>query len=224
MCGRINIIDDEGVRGFLDSLDLKVSLATRYNIAPTENIPVVTKSRDGLALHNMRWWLTPSWAAEVSSKFSMFNARSETIDSSKAFRGPFQSRRGIVPVSSFIEWKSEENGKQPYLISTENKFIALAAIWDVWQRDDYYLESCAIVTTRAKESFSSIHNRMPVMLSKNSISAWLEHTTKAEDLKSLFDPALAPPLKVCTVSKVCNNARNKDDRAVCPTGEISLIE
>lgn len=224
MCGRINIIDDDGIRGFLASLGLNENLATRYNIAPTENIPVVTNSSNGLAIHNMRWWLNPSWAGEISTRFSMFNARSETIESSKAFRGPFHTRRGVVPISSFIEWKSEEKGKQPYLISTENKFMALAAVWDVWQKDDYYLESCAILTTEAKATFSGIHSRMPVILSAMNISLWLDKTTKAEDLKKLFAPAQSPPLTACTISKIINNARNKDDRAVCPTGEMLAIK
>jgi putative SOS response-associated peptidase YedK len=223
MCGRINIIDDNKIRGFLDSLGLQETFVTRYNIAPTENIPVITGDGHGLTIRNMRWWLTPAWAPAMSTKFSMFNARSETVETSKAFRGAFQSRRGIVPISSFIEWKSDVNGKQPHLIRTESGCMALAAIWDTWQQNDYYLESCAILTTKAKDTFSEIHNRMPVIISASNINAWLKPTTNTKVLKDFFDAELSPPLSVCTLSKSCNNTKNKDDRAATPTSDIRYL-
>lgn len=223
MCGRFNIIDDSAVHSLLESLGLDMRLETRYNIAPTESIPVITNTKFGLNMHNMRWWLTPSWVPEITNKFSMFNAKSETVDTSKAFRRPFLNRRGIVPVSSFIEWKEEENGKQPYLIRQPEKALAFAAVWDIWEKDDFYIESCAILTTCAKSSFMHIHSRMPVMLSDAAITEWLEPSTATEYLKRFFNPESAPTLEVFPVSTAINSARNKDDRAVTPIGQTICV-
>ena len=84
MCGRFNITDDPFLQALLTELGISINLPTRINIAPTEYVPVVRQISGHRELVDMRWWLVPAWAKEVSSKFSMFNARSETITDSKA--------------------------------------------------------------------------------------------------------------------------------------------
>ena len=107
MCGRFNVIDNPELQQLLRDLGIDLGIAGATNIAPTETISVVHHSTaTGRQMGSMRWWLTPAWAPEVSTRYSMFNAKSETLLTSKAFSRPFRSQRGIVPVSSFIEWKT----------------------------------------------------------------------------------------------------------------------
>lgn len=130
MCGRFNITEMPGLQNLLDSLGIDVRLPPpRYNVAPIEDVLLLHDGQGELA----RWWVTPSWAKEVSTKYSMFNARAESLTQSPAFRGPFKSQCGIVPMSSFIEWRTDQGHKQPWLITNKDSPLALAALWDVWR-------------------------------------------------------------------------------------------
>ncbi len=100
MCGRFNIIDDPFTKLLVEITGQHYSVETRFNIAPTEQVPVlVIKDETDWDLLDMRWWLIPNWAKEVSTKYSLFNAKSETLAKSSAFREPFKKRRCIVPLS-----------------------------------------------------------------------------------------------------------------------------
>ena len=93
MCGRFSITNIPGLQDLLDHLGIDLQLPQpRYNIAPTEDILLLREGQGALA----RWWLVPSWVKEVSTKYSMFNARAESLTKSPAFRGPFHRQRGIV--------------------------------------------------------------------------------------------------------------------------------
>ena len=107
MCARYNIIDSAEVRLLLNLLAIELGLLPdRYNIAPTEPALAIVATDNGYAAMDMRWWLCPSWSDGPSQQFAMFNARSETIDTSKAYRGPFKHHRAVMPATSFIEWSA----------------------------------------------------------------------------------------------------------------------
>ena len=93
MCGRFNVIDSPGLQQLLRDLGSDLQLPTRVNVAPTEAVGLVRDLGEGAQLDAARWWLTPSWAPAVDQKYSMFNARSETLSSSRAFRTPFKRQR-----------------------------------------------------------------------------------------------------------------------------------
>ena len=131
MCGRFNVIDNPGLRQMLQDLGIDLQLPTAVNVAPTESITLLRRDARELHAASARWWLTPSWAKEVDQKYSMFNARSETLAKSPAFRHPFKSQRGLVAISSFIEWRLEEGVKQPWLITNEQQALAVAALWEL---------------------------------------------------------------------------------------------
>ena len=136
MCGRFNVIDNPGLQQLLRDLGIDLELPRGVNLAPTEAVMLVRESGDEREMMPARWWLTPSWAKEVDQKYAMFNARSETLASSRAFRHPFRCQRGVVPMSSFIEWRVEERAKRPWLISSDSGALAIAALWDIWRGDD----------------------------------------------------------------------------------------
>lgn len=223
MCGRFNIIDDKGMQALLQELGFDFNFPTRLNIAPTEPVPVVVLDGQSLAMHEMRWWLTPSWAPEVSTRFSMFNARSETLDTSKAFRGPFRHHRGIMPASSFIEWRRLGDGKQPYLIRPVEGVFTFAAIWDQWEKSDSYIESCAMITTEAVPAMSWLHHRMPVMLPVSDVAEWLDPTTSKGRLQALMAQGLPAELEAVPISTAVNNGRNKAPECVQEEGDPVTI-
>jgi putative SOS response-associated peptidase YedK len=223
VCGRFNVIDNPELQQLLRDLGIDLGLPTRTNIAPTETISLVRGAADARELADVRWWLTPRWAKQVDQKYSMFNARSETLDSSRAFREPFRRRRGIVPVSSFIEWRSEEGGRQPYLITGASGALALAAIWERWEGEGGSLETCALVTTAAAPVFESIHSRMPVMLAAGDRDRWLEPGEPVAADDPIFESRLREDLSVVPVSRGINNARNKQAELIEPCGEVRVL-
>jgi putative SOS response-associated peptidase YedK len=186
MCGRFNVESDPLSRLLLELVRLRHPGPDNHNAAPTENIVVLRLGEGGAPeLVPMRWWLTPYWAKEVGTRYAMFNARSETLASSRAFREPFRRRRCVVPVSGFYEWcrRTEggaAGGKVPYYIRPQAADgLLLAGIWDRWRdaASDTVLESFAIVTTPAADAMAFVHNRQPVMLSLEDARGWLDGGT-----------------------------------------------
>jgi putative SOS response-associated peptidase YedK len=169
----------------------------------------------------MRWWLTPFWAKEVSTKYSMFNAKSETAAKSPAFKEPYRKRRCVVPISGFYEWCRENNQKVPYYISAEDdNALLLAGLWDKWRNRESgdALYSFTILTTDAHESMRFVHHRQPVMLSLDEAKLWLDTTVATDELEYLFAQRLPMSLEALPVSTHVNNARNKDARVVQAMG------
>ena len=219
MCGRFNVIDTPGLQQLLRDLGVDLSLPRAVNVAPTEQVSLIRAGEGGAALHSARWWLTPSWAREVSQAYAMFNARSETLATSPAFRGPFRRQRGLVPMTSFIEWRNENGVKQPWLITNEQQALAVAALWDVWEGGDIPLLSCTLVTTSAAPAFKPWHSRMPVMLAADETAQWLDnsHAIAADD--AIFRNELKMPLLLQPLSRAVSNARNKDLAAMTGQGD-----
>jgi len=198
-----------------------------FNLAPTETVQVLRMGSDGQTqLVPMRWWLTPFWAKEVSTKYSMFNAKSETAHKSAAFKTPYQKRRCVVPVSGFYEWCRQHNQKLPYFIAPhESHGMLLAGLWDAWQNKEAGEEllSFTILTTQANQALQFVHHRQPVMLSMDEARLWLDMTTPTAELEYLFASMLPVSLDIIPVSTYVNNARHKDERCVQPIGTTISI-
>ncbi|MEM0954274.1 MAG: SOS response-associated peptidase [Pseudomonadota bacterium] len=218
MCGRFNVIDNPALQALLVELGIDLSLPSRSNIAPTESIALV-RNTGSPELVELRWWLTPGWARQVNQKYAMFNARAEGLETSRAFAAPFSRQRGIVPLSSFIEWRTESGAKQPYLIEAEAEALAVAAVWERWQGEEQVVESCALVTVEADPEFQQIHRRMPLMLVGEERQRWLDAETPPAANDPLFAPMLKLPLRATPISRGVNNARNKELELLEPVGE-----
>jgi putative SOS response-associated peptidase YedK len=223
MCGRFNVIDNPGLRALLADLGLDQGLPTAVNIAPTEAVPLVRSEQGRGRIDQARWWLTPSWAPRVEQKYAMFNARSETLASSRAFRRPFASQRGIVPMSSFIEWREEAGVKQPWLISSDTGALAVAALWDLWHGEDRALLSCTLITTGAADSFSPWHRRMPVVLAPADYGRWLDNSAAIAADDPLLAPRLAVPLVLAPLARAVGNSRHKDPALMRPVGDAVVL-
>lgn len=224
MCGRFNIEEDEFVNALIHELDIQCPpIPPCYNIAPTATVPVIVQEAGQRAVREMRWWLTPHWAHEMTTKFSMFNARCENLNASKAFKGSYRYRRGIIPASSFIEWKMESGIKQPYLIKPQGQALAFAVVWDLWEKQEYYLESCAIVTTQSHSTFTFLHQRFPVVLSVKECAHWLDETATLSSFECYFKPRVVYDYQVAPLSTDINNARVQNRQAVSATDKSVLI-
>lgn len=221
MCGRFNVTNTPGLQQLVDTLGIDLTLPPpRYNIAPTEDVLLLRNQQADSA----RWWLTPAWAPGVDQKYSMFNARSETLAKSRAFQRPFRSQRGVVPMSSFIEWRKEGDGKRPWKISNEAEALAVAALWDVWQGGDEPLLSCTLVTTAAAEAFAPWHSRMPVLLTVDECERWMDNDREIATADPLFAGKLKYSLTLAPLPSAVGNSRNKQAELMTPDGDAVVLK
>jgi len=153
----------------------------RYNIAPTQQVPVILNDSDGLrTLDGFQWGLVPHWAKDPSIGSKMINARAETLAEKPSFRNALVRRRCLVPADGFYEWKKEGEGKaarkQPMRIHLKSgEAFAFAGLWEEWkQPDGSPLRTCTIITTAPNNLMSEIHNRMPAILRPEDEAAWLD--------------------------------------------------
>ncbi|MEH6582362.1 MAG: SOS response-associated peptidase [Halioglobus sp.] len=223
MCGRFNVIDNPGLQELLRDLGIDLQLPQAINVAPTEPVSLLRGLGAEAEIVPARWWLTPAWAKQVDQKYAMFNARSESLSSRAAYKKPFRSQRGLVPMSSFIEWRTEDGVKQPYDISSESGAMAVAALWDVWRGGDAPLLSCTVVTTDAAESFKPWHSRMPVMLAADEWPRWLDNEKPIADDDSIFCSELKTGLKLVPLNRAVGNSRNKALALLEPGGEEIIL-
>lgn len=220
MCGRYLITSTlEAIRRVFDVLE-SPNLQARYNVAPTQQVPVVRLGEAGRELLQMRWGLLPSWAKDLSIGAKMINARAETVAEKPAFRAAFRRRRCLLPADGFYEWqRAPDGGKQPYLIGLEqDQPCAFAGLWEVWKDPaGPPVESCTIITTTASPCLKAIHHRMPVILALTDFESWL--SGGAEDLApllALLRPYPDQAIKATAVSRHVNSVRNDDPRCLEP--------
>lgn len=207
MCGRYHFMFTPAMQSLFSALGVEARPGDMPNLAPTDDIPVILQQNGRRECHLARWWLTPSWSKGPDTRFSMFNARAENLESSRAFKGPFHHKRCLVPASAFIEWQAGAQGKQPMEIRREDGApLLLAGLWDSWNDE---LLSCAIITTEATTAMQPIHRRMPVMLEATAVDDWLDGDTPIASLQPLLAPTLPAPLCATPVNKAINNAANK---------------
>ncbi|GAA6135609.1 SOS response-associated peptidase [Oceaniserpentilla sp. 4NH20-0058] len=215
MCGRFNYVISEGMVSLFDEFGVEVSGATRYNLAPTEQVPIIRQTNGKPQSLEARWWLVPSWSDGPSSQFAMFNARAETLASSRAFQEPFKHKRCLIPASSYIEWKSENGRKQAYEVFSDVPLL-FAGMWDEWNGE---ITSCAMITTQASEVLAPIHQRMPVMLNSVKAKQWINMEISSNDLKSWLQADLDMPMYYHMIDNSIGNVHNKAK----PTKMISNI-
>jgi putative SOS response-associated peptidase YedK len=189
-------------------------LGARYNVAPTQPIPVILEREAGRAIELLRWGLVPSWAKSVSSAGARYiNARAETVATSPAFRASFLRRRCIVPADGFYEWRRDGKRKQPFLIHTTlDAPLAFAGLWAPWRdpSSGEWLLSATVVTTTANATVAELHNRMPVILDQDAWAIWLDPFMRDEGLlASLLQPASDSLLELRPASPLVNNANNE---------------
>lgn len=179
MCGRYTFTWDrtEFEREF--ELELPFDWEPRYNIAPTQDAPIIALRDGARAARLARWGLVPSWADDPSIGNRMINARAETVASKPAFRAAFKRRRCLVPADGWYEWTGEAGRKQPHWIHREDgEPMAFAGLWEVW--GDEPLVSYTILTRAAAPVLKAVHHRMPVVLTVDGWDEWLVGPSEAD--------------------------------------------
>jgi len=195
VCGRYSLTRPEEIPDFLgpvlDDPALPEPVAPRFNIAPTQTLPIVA-NRTRRTIELARWGLVPSWVDDPSIGNRLINARGESLGEKPAFRDALARRRCLVPADGFYEWQRAGKRKQPFFIHlAPRRTFALAGLWDRWRAPDQtWLISFTIVTCAPNPLIAPLHDRMPVVVAPADHERWLtREPVDAEALADIIAPA-----------------------------------
>jgi putative SOS response-associated peptidase YedK len=229
MCGRYRLSRrKQVVEEYFDTVSGEEVWNPRYNIAPTQPIPVIRQNpkEPVRELSLMRWGLVPSWAKDLSGAARMINARAETASTKPAFRDALTSRRCLIPADGFYEWTRAGKTKQPYCFEVnDGELFAFAGIWDRWKdATGKWLETCSILTTTPNALTSAVHDRMPVILDPDGFDLWLDPAmSNISEISELLKPFDAGLMRCYPVSTRINHVANDDEDCSKPV-EIAQIQ
>ena len=206
MCGRFALSKTEQLlKKRFKVKDIDPGYKTSFNIAPDAAIPVIL-NEDTSKIILAHWGYTPHWMGKDRS-FSVINARSEEITTKNFFKSSFLKRRCLILADSFYEWHKQGSLKVPHRIFLRGEeCFAFAGVWDIW--DDRL--NCAIITTTANDLIRPIHDRMPVVLAKDSEEAWLR-SDDPEELKRILCPYPSGEMDMNAVSRDVNSPKNDSE-------------
>ena len=208
----------------------------RYNVAPTDPVPFVriSRQRGARVLSVGKWGLLPHWARDPRQAARMINARAETVATAPAFAPSFATRRALIPIDGWYEWRKLDGGaKQAYFMTpVDGSVLALAGLWSRWGAGG--LSGAAqipagsgagqiprggsggdgrgggrltfsVVTTAALGELVAVHDRMPLVLPPARWEQWLAGDEPALDPPP---PELLAGLELRPVGPAVGNVRN----------------
>lgn len=223
MCGRYaSTRSAADLSALFEADDATADLAPRYNVAPTDPVPVVKVSRErgGRVLEVGRWGLLPHWARDQKAAARMINARSETVATAPAYARAFATRRALVPADGWYEWRRlDGGGKQAYFMTPQDgSVLGLAGLWSRWGPDR--LLTFSIVTTAAVGDLGMVHDRMPLLLEPARWQSWLA----GEPDLTAPPPELVAGLELRPVGPAVGNVRNDGPELVARVAGPDLSE
>ncbi|MCA1433445.1 SOS response-associated peptidase [Bradyrhizobium sp. BRP20] len=219
MCGRFVITSAPAALRQLFGYVEQPNFPPRYNVAPTQPIPVVLLENGARHFRLMRWGLLPGWVKDPRGFTLLINARSETVLEKPAFKNAIRRRRGLIPADGYYEWKTQTGRKQPFFIHrADGEPLGFAAVFETWVGPNgEELDTVAIVTAAAGEDLAALHDRVPVTISPHDFERWLD--SKGDEIDAIL-PLMRPPrageFAWHPVSTRVNRVANDDEQLVLP--------
>jgi putative SOS response-associated peptidase YedK len=222
MCGRFSLAEDILQLQQYFEFELTEEISPRFNIAPSQQILSVISDGQKRRAGTLKWGLVPSWAKDEKIGYKMINARSEGIDEKPSFKHAFKRRRCLILADGFYEWKKNEGSKQPYRFIMKSKEpFAFAGLWETWKKGNQPLHSCTIITTTPNGVTKDVHDRMPVILPRDTYDLWLNPKyDETEHLKSLLVPYPAEEMEKYPVSTLVNSPKNEMEELLSPLNSL----
>jgi putative SOS response-associated peptidase YedK len=218
MCGRYAITRSPQELQEYFGYEERPNFPPRYNIAPTQPVPVVHELDGQRHFTLMRWGFVPGWVKDLKEFPLVINIRSETVRQKASFRAAFMRRRALMPADGFYEWQRLGQDSRPFLLRRPDRSIfAFAALWETWSSPDgSEIDTAALVNTTANGVISAIHERSPVILAQKDFAAWLDPRTPADHAFGLLRPPVEDLLEMVPVSKAVNKVANDGPKVQLP--------
>ena len=228
----------EKIKALDETVQTSESGGPNYNVAPTTTVTTVVKrhldpdDESTRRLRSMRWGLIPSWVKagtdggpDTKKGPLLINARSETLTTSPAFRGSAKSKRCLIPMDGWYEWRpnpAADGGKATktpfYMYAGDGEPLFMAGLWSTWRPaaqpgapsdspDVHPLLSCTIITTESAAQLADIHDRMPLTISAPDWDRWLDPDAPIDEglLRGHGD---LDRIEIREVSRLVNSVRN----------------
>ena len=219
MCGRYLIISSPEAIRRLFGYPEQPNFPPRYNVAPTQPVPIVRLAQGKREFALVRWGLIPPWVKDPRSFSLLVNARSESVNDKPAFRNAMRRRRCLVPADGFYVWKEDGRRKRPYCERPRGGPIAFAALWETWMGPNgEEMETAIIVTTAAKGALACLHERVPVIVPPEAFDLWLNcsEVDSMTAAAALFVPPSEGLLEAYEISPAVNRTENDGPNLIAP--------
>jgi putative SOS response-associated peptidase YedK len=246
MCGRFAVTTDPAVLAekieAINEARAAESTGPNYNVAPTTTITTVVRRHSNpeepddaptRRVRSMRWGLIPPWVkagsdgAPDSKGPLLINARAEKVTTSPAFRASAKSKRCLIPMDGYYEWRANgdtDAGKKArktpfFLHRADGEMLFMAGLWSVWKNpgspSSTPLLSCTIITTDAVGGLAEIHDRMPLIVPEREWDRWLDPDAPP-DLDLLAAPPSVDGIDMREISTLVNSVRNNGPELLEP--------
>jgi putative SOS response-associated peptidase YedK len=225
MCGRFVITSaPEALRKVFGYIE-QPNFPARYNVAPTQPVPVVIVENGKRHFRLMRWGLLPPWVKDPRQFTLIINARAETVREKPAFKNAIRRRRCLIPADGYYEWQNSGERKQPYFIHPCDRgpigFAGLAETWMGPNGED--LDTVAIITAAASTGMSVLHHRVPVTIAPEDVARWLDCSAdNASDVMTLLTAPRDGAFAWHPVSAAVNKVANDDAQLILPITEDEM--
>lgn len=229
MCGRYASTrhDSDLLRDFAVASIVDDPPEPSWNVAPTQLARVVLErvvnDKPDRQLRTLKWGLVPSWAKDLRIGNKLINARSETILDKPAFKKAAVKRRCIIPADGYFEWMPIEEGpkpkKQPMYLHGDG-VLGFAGLYELRpdaEDSERWLWTYTILTCTTQDALGHIHDRSPVIVPPDLMSAWLDPTMADPDsVRELLAQIPPPVLDAYEVSTEVNSPNNNGPQLVAP--------
>ncbi len=202
--------------GLLNSIDYP----PRYNITPTQPIPVIWEQEGRRTVQLVRWGFVPGWVKDPREFSLLINARAETMTEKPSFRNAVRNTRCVVPASGYYEWmKGPDGKKQPYYITwADGAPMSFAGLYSQWSGPDgEEVDTACIVTVEPNLEISSIYERMPALLTGEAIDLWLNtRDVDAKRAAALCQPPAPGSMAYHPVGKAIGSTKAEGPELIRP--------
>lgn len=223
MCGRYTLTrrQSEIMERFAVA-EMSCSAEPRFNIAPSQVVPVIYESGGKRVMDACKWGLVPFWARDAAPTKALINARCETLAQKPSFKQCLARRRCLIPADGFFEWKRSGKTRQPiYFQLKGHELFAFAGLFEKWQDEEGKpLMTCAIITCPANSCVAPVHDRMPAIVPPSLESLWLDASVqKIDDLQGIFEPYPSSEMLLYPVSPAVNSPSTDCKELLEPASE-----
>jgi putative SOS response-associated peptidase YedK len=218
MCARYVITSPAAAVRALFGYAQQPNFPPRYNVAPTQPIPLVRLDAGKPAFALARWGFIPAWVKDPRTFSLLINARGESVIDKPSFRNAMRRRRCLIPADGFYEW-SDSTPRRPYFVRPKaGGPIAFAGLWETWTGPNgEEVDTATIITTSANRRLAAIHDRMPVIVAPDAFNLWLDCAAVDEmTAAALIAPAAEALLDYYPVSNAVNRAANDSPDLIVP--------
>jgi putative SOS response-associated peptidase YedK len=211
MCGRFTMTKKQQSVVEQYNAEVEGTINEIFNAAPTHKLPVIPDNDPG-KIKFFRWGFE-----QQQHKNTIINAKSETLKEKRTFENLVQTQRCLILADGFYEWKTSGKQKTPYHIGLQNnELFAFAGIWNKTETSLIITYSFVIITTTANSDMQSIHNRMPVILTRENEKLWLDQSLPEHEVLNMLKPLPDGQLKIYPVSNAINSVYANGSNLIAP--------